>query len=295
MKFSLRQLEVFLAIADLGNITKAAKQLSMSQSAASDALKELEHRLDVQLFDRVGKRLKITAVGRTLQVRAHELIQRAQELEQDIVGREQVGQLKVGATLTIGNYLAVPIISAFRKAHPNSQVSLKVSNTKKVVDMVANFELDVGLIEGDSNRSELEFITLSDDELVVICAPGHALAKRKTLSDADLISADWIVREEGSGTRQTFERGMTNIFPKLNLVLELQNMESTKKAVKSGLGLACLSRTTMQEELADGSLIELAVPQRDFTRQFYAVLHKQKYRSRTIEEWLRYCQLATEI
>jgi len=295
MRFSLRQLEVFLAIADLGNITKAAKQLSMSQSAASDALKELEHRLDIQLFDRVGKRLKITEVGRSLQIRAHELIERAIELEQDLGGQEPVGQLKVGATLTIGNYLAVPIISAFRKAHPDSQVSLKVSNTKKVVDMVAGFELDIGLIEGDSNRTDLEFITLSQDEMVVICAPDHTLAKRKTLSDEDLISADWIVREEGSGTRQTFERGMTGIFPQLSLVLELQNMESTKKAVKSGLGVACLSRTTMQEELADRSLIELAVPHRDFTRQFYAVLHKQKYRSRTIEEWLRFCQLATEV
>ncbi len=294
MKFSLRQLEVFLEIADRGNITKAAKHLSMSQSAASDALKELEYRLDIKLFDRVGKRLKITEVGRTLQIRAHKLIQQAIELEQDIVGQEQVGQLKVGATLTIGNYLAVPIISAFRKAHPNSQVSLKVSNTKKVVDMVAAFELDVGLIEGDSNRADLEFITLSQDEMVVICAPEHELAKRETLSDSDLVSADWIVREEGSGTRQTFERGMTGIFPKLNLVLELQNMESTKKAVKSGLGVACLSRTTMRDELADGSLIELKVPMRDFTRQFYAVLHKQKYRSRTIEEWLRFCQLETE-
>ena len=120
MKYSLRQLEVFLAIAEHGNITKAAVQLSMSQSAASDALKELEHRLDIQLFERIGKRLQINQLGRSLQGSAHDLIERAETLERELTSQRISGDLKVGATLTIGNYLAVPIIAEFTKSYPDS-------------------------------------------------------------------------------------------------------------------------------------------------------------------------------
>ncbi len=289
MKYSIRQLEVFLAIAMHGNITKAATELSMSQSAASDSLKELEHRLDVQLFERVGKRLKINPRGRSLQEQAQDLIQRANALEKNFLGETVADELHVGATLTIGNYMAVPIIAAFRAKYDKARVSLKVSNTERIADMVASFKLDVGLIEGEINREELEFLPIQKDELVVFCSPTHPLAKNKTLDDQDLINAEWIVREPGSGTRQTFERAMHGIFPQLNFVLELQNMESTKKAVQAGLGIACLSRITIREELINKQLVELAVPDRDFSRQFYAVLHKNKYRSTTIEEWLHFC------
>ncbi len=289
MRYSLRQLEVFLAIAMHGNITKAADQLAMSQSAASDSLKELESRLDIQLFERTGKRLKINPRGKALQEQAQELIQRAIRLEENFLGAEVIDEITVGATLTIGNYMAVPIIAAFRNKHNDARVSLKVSNTERIADMVASFKLDVGLIEGEINREELEFIPIQQDELVVFCAPDHPLAKTRTLSDEELINAEWIVREAGSGTRQTFERAMHGIFPQLNFVLELQNMESTKKAVQAGLGIACLSRITIGEELEKKQLIELKVPHRDFTRQFYAVVHKNKYRSTTINEWLHFC------
>jgi len=290
MRYSLRQLEVFLAIAMHGNITKAADQLAMSQSAASDSLKELESRLDIQLFERAGKRLKINSRGKALQEQAQDLIERAVVLEENFLGTEVIDEIKVGATLTIGNYMAVPIIAAFRAKHRQARVSLKVSNTERIADMVASFKLDIGLIEGEINREELEFIPIQEDELVVFCAPDHPLAKTGTLSDEDLIHAEWIVREAGSGTRQTFERAMQGIFPQLDFVLELQNMESTKKAVQAGLGIACLSRVTIREELHNKELIELAVPHRDFSRQFYAVLHKNKHRSTTIEEWLHFCR-----
>lgn len=289
MRYSLRQLEVFLAIAMHGNITKAADQLAMSQSAASDSLKELESRLDIQLFERAGKRLKINPRGKALQEQAQDLIQRAVALEENFLGAQVIDEITVGATLTIGNYMAVPIIAAFREKHREARVSLKVSNTERIADMVASYKLDVGLIEGEINREELEFIPIQQDELVVFCAPDHPLAKTEILSDEDLVNSEWIVREAGSGTRQTFERAMHGIFPQLNFVLELQNMESTKKAVQAGLGIACLSRITIREELLKKELIELAVPHRDFTRQFYAVLHKNKYRSTTIEEWLHFC------
>jgi DNA-binding transcriptional LysR family regulator len=124
----------------------------------------------------------------------------------------------------------------------------------------------------------------------VFCSPGYALAKRKSLSDADLAKAPWIVREKGSGTRQAFEHALHGLLPELNIALELSQSEAIKGAVQAGLGLGCLSRLAVAEELERRSLIALRVPQRDFRRSFFFVLHKRKYRSQALESWLALCR-----
>ena len=118
MRYTLRQLQVFLATARFENISRAANELAMSQSAASGSLKELEQQFDVQLFDRVGKRLQLSELGRELRPEAEKLLAQAQTFEAALAGAETPGNLRIGATLTVGNYLAVPMIAAFREQHP---------------------------------------------------------------------------------------------------------------------------------------------------------------------------------
>ena len=122
-----------------------------------------------------------------------------------------MGELKVGATLSIGNYLAIHILSDFKRLYPQANALLEVANTTKISDKVANFELDIGLIEGEITHSELNVIPWREDELVVFCAPSHPFAQQKSLSDKDLIKAQWILRESGSGTRQAFDFAMHGI------------------------------------------------------------------------------------
>ena len=213
MRYSLRQLEVFLAVAHCQNITRAAASLSMSQSAASSALRELEQQFSIQLFDRHGKRLQINEMGRSLRPMAEALLERAREVERQLAGQQVVGELKIGATLTIGNYLAVELIARFIQQH-HSQVSLSVANTAEIARQLENFNLDVGLVEGELQHPELELLPWRRDELVVFCAPRHPLAAVGRLSDQDLLQAQWILREPGSGTRQAFDRAMVGILPK---------------------------------------------------------------------------------
>ena len=240
MKYTLRQLEVFLATAHFENITHAAESISMSQSAASEALKGLETQFNIQLFDRVGKRLQLNELGRLLRPKAEALIERAQDLENAFKQHKDIGALKVGATLSIGNYLAVNIMAEFMREHPSTEVSLEVANTTTIANKISNFELDVGLIEGELHRPELEVIPWRDDELCVFCAPSHTFASKKTISDEELLSANWIMREQGSGTRQAFDWAMHGLLPELNITLELQHTEAIKRAVEAGLGIGCL-------------------------------------------------------
>jgi DNA-binding transcriptional LysR family regulator len=295
MKFTLRQLEVFLEAARQQNITRAAEALAMSQSAASSALKELEQQFDTQLFDRVGKRLQLNDLGHQIRPQTEALLEKAQQLEQSLSHQTLVGQLKVGATLSIGNYLAVNIVARLMRDEPETRISLEVANTATIAGKVLNYDLDIGLVEGELQHHDLNVLPWCDDELVVFCAPGHSLEHKtqehKTqLTDSDLLEADWILRESGSGTRQAFDRAMHGLLPNLNVVMELQHTEAIKRAVEAGLGIGCLSGITLQEAFKRGSLVPLAVPGRNLSRQFYFILHRQKYISQSIEQLIKHCQ-----
>jgi len=282
MRYTLRQLEVFLAVAEKESVSRAAEALSMSQSAVSGALADLERQFDIQLFERIGKRLHLSSLGRSIRARAEALQQQAREFENELASHDAVGQLRVGATLSIGNHLMVPEIARFMREHPNARVTLHVANTAEIARKVLNFEIDVGLIEGELQEPELQITRWRPDELVVFCAPQHPFAERSVLSDADLVHASWIVREPGSGTRQAFEHAMHGIMPDLKIVLELQHTEAIKSAVEAGLGVGCVSRVALADAFRHGTLVPCRVPQRDFHRWFYAVLHERKYQSAAV-------------
>jgi DNA-binding transcriptional LysR family regulator len=289
MRHSLRQLEVFLAIARVESVSLAAQALGMSQSAASGSLLEFERQFSVSLFDRVGKRLKLSEFGRSIRPRAEAVLEHAGDLERALESRSEGGPLRVGATMTIGNYLAVPLLTRFVRQHPGSTPTLVIANTEEIARQVANFELDVALIEGEVEHPELQLTPWRDDDLVVFCAPGDRLAKKRALTDDDLRQASWIVRERGSGTRQAFDRAMRGL-PDLHIALTLQQTEAIKSAVEGGLGIGCVSRIALETAFKNGTLRPCRVPHRDFRRQFFFLLHKRKEKSRAIARWLDLCR-----
>jgi DNA-binding transcriptional LysR family regulator len=290
MRYTLRQLEVFLAVARTGSVSRAGDELAMSQSAVSGSLADLERQFDVRLFDRLGKRLQLSDVGRALRSRAEAIFDQARELESALAKQTDDARLRVGATLTIGNYVVVPLMARYMREGHGAMIRLDIANTETITRRVANFELDVGLIEGELAHPDLVITPFRDDELVVFCAPRYPLAKKlaqtRRLTDADLKAAHWIVREHGSGTRQAFDRAMTGILPELHLALELPHTEVIKRAVEAGLGVGCLSRLALADAFRARTLKPCPVPHRDFRRRFYTVLHRQKHVGAGLRRWL---------
>ena len=289
-KFTLRQLSVFLSAAHYENLSKAAEHLSMSQSAASSALKDLEQQFDVQLFDRAGKRLKINELGVLLRPKAEALLAQADEIECLLRHHQDLGHLNVGATLTIGNYLCVGIMAEYMKQHEGTRVSLEVANTSEIVRKVERFELDIGLIEGELQHPDLDVVPWREDELVICCSPDHPLAQTQVLTDDDLLSIDWVIRESGSGTRQAFERAMSGLLSQLTIALELQHTEAIKRAVEANLGVGVLSHIAVKEAFARGTLVPLSAPHRHWIRHFYFVLHQQKFKTAGVNQWMTLCR-----
>src|SRR5690606_2949300 len=186
MRFTLRQLEGFTAVAKAGSVSRAAEQLSLSQSATSTALTELERQTDCELFHRSGKRLSLSSLGHELLPQAVALLDQARGIEDLLRGRSGFGSLTVGATLTVGNYLATLLIGRFMQNHPECRVRLQVANTSQIVQQVAHHELDLGMIEAECLHPDIDVRPWVADELVVFCAPQHPLSANGQVSLAEL-------------------------------------------------------------------------------------------------------------
>ncbi|WP_136068165.1 LysR family transcriptional regulator [Modicisalibacter radicis] len=294
MRYTLRQLEVFVAVAQHQSVSRAARELALSQSAASTALAELERQFDCQLLDRIGKRLKLNALGFQLLPKAVALLDRGEEIEELLRGQRGVGSLDVGATLTIGNYLATLLISDFMQRHPGSRVRLQVRNTASIIERIVQHELDLGLIEGDCQHADVVLQPWVEDELTVFCSPRHPLAGAADVSLEQLLREAWIMREQGSGTRLTLEHATRHRRGRFNILLELEHTEGIKRAVESGLGIGCVSHLALRDAFRRGSLVPIATPQLDLKRQFAFIWHRHKYLSTGMREFLRLCQQMTE-
>ena len=288
LHFSLRQLEVFVAIARLENVSLAAVQLGMSQSAASTSLSEFERRSGCPVFDRAGKRLALNEIGRVLLPLAIEMLDRGEGIEALLAGRDGSAALRIGATVTIGDYLAPALIARYRADYPSASITLEVGNTDRIAARLANFELDLALIEGECSDPALDVVDWRGDELAIFCAPGHPLAGGHW-PIGRLLDEAWVVRERGSGTRQTLDRAMKAHRRSWRIEFELEHFEAIKRFVGLGGTIGCISRLALQDDFASGRLVEIGTSDLDLCRRFSIVLHRRKYRTTAIDAIIRLC------
>lgn len=287
MHITLRQLEVFAEVLKSGSTTQASQMLALSQSAVSAALSDLEGQLGVQLFDRVGKRLVVNEHGRLLYPRVVGLLEQATEVEQ--LFKEDNGAIRVYASSTIGNYILPEMIAHYRRDFPSLPLEMSVGNSQDVINAVADFRVDIGLIEGPSHMTELVTEPWLEDELVVFSSPDAPLLKQPVTLES-LAEQQWILREKGSGTREIVDYLLLSHLPQFHLGMELGNSEAIKHAVRHGLGISCLSRRVIAEQLESGSLVEVSVPLPRLVRTLYRIHHRQKHISNALQRFLKYCE-----
>ncbi|HCU0795987.1 MULTISPECIES: DNA-binding transcriptional regulator YeiE [Citrobacter] len=285
MHITLRQLEVFAEVLKSGSTTQASVMLALSQSAVSAALTDLEGQLGVQLFDRVGKRLVVNEHGRLLYPRALALLEQTTEIEQ--LFRKDNGAIRVYASSTIGNYILPAMIARYRQDFPDLPLELSVGNSQDVINAVLDFRVDIGLIEGPCHSTEIISEPWLEDELVVFAAPSSPLTKGPITLE-QLAASPWILRERGSGTRELVDYLLLSHLPRFQMAMELGNSEAIKHAVRHGLGISCLSRRVIAEQLQAGTLSEVTVPLPRLVRTLWRVHHRQKHISNAITRFLYY-------
>jgi DNA-binding transcriptional LysR family regulator len=289
MKLTLQQLKVFATIARHGNLGLAANELFLSKGAVSQSLQELERQLATPLFDRVHPRLQLNNEGRLLQPAAEELLTRMQEIEQLFrPDAEPSGQLRLGASQTIGNYL-LPSLLADSASELGLPPRVTIANTHILCHALANFELDLALIEGENHHPDLVSEPWLEDEMLIVAPPHHPLAGRLELPLGQLGGETWVLREPQSGSREQFEQQIQPKLPRWQVGLELNTLEAVMLAVEHGLGLSFISRLAVSDRLQCGRLVALT-PSRRFPRQLSLVWHKQKYHSASLRRFLAFCR-----
>lgn len=289
MKYTIRQLQVFLEVARQQNISRAAETLHLSQSAASEALQNLEQIYDVSLFSRSHNRIKLSATGQTLRRAAEDLLSHCESFEQLMLGHPRFGHLRVGTSYTIGNYLGTVYLANYLDNFPDAEVQLDTLPTQEVVSKVLNYEVDIGMIAGEVHDANLELIPWRHDELLVFCSNEHPFARRKVLGDKDITSARWILREPDSSSRRTFEAALGELLPKINVFLQFKHDEAIKSAVFQGLGVGCLSRIAIGRNVQGRNLVPLKLSKRDLQRNLYFVLPKNRHRTQAVNAWIKNC------
>lgn len=290
MHITLRQLQIFREVAQCGRVTGAAEILHISQPAASMALSELEKHLG-PLFDRhQGAGLTLNDAGRALLPKACELIERAQEVERQFARGHcyEHGSLSIDASSTVGNNILPKILSQFQKEHSGIRTEMVIENTRTIEQKILGFETDIAVVEGTCLHPDIEVTTWKEDELVIICNPGHPLAAKKNVCLSDLSKESWVLREPGSGTRELFDETIANRLGAPSVAMTLNRAEAVKQAVSDGLGIGCMSRIAANTAIQRGILTTIDVSELNMKRHFYLLMHKNKYRSPVLENLYRF-------
>jgi DNA-binding transcriptional LysR family regulator len=295
MTITLRQLEIFVAVAETAQVTKASKKLFVTQSAVSMALAELENQLGGSLFDRHGRSLLLNARGRFLLPLSKDIICQVGNIETIMSERNDKldGRIEVVASTTLGNYILPYLIGAFKRVHPNVHVNMLVYNTRHAEQLVLDKEMDIGFVEGPlSGSAEILSRPWFEDELLVLCGPTDPLAHNEVFDiNRDLKGKKWIMRESGSGTAATIRERFGKYMDEVHVVMEMGHPEAVKRAVESGAGITCLSALCICREAENGWLKGLKIEGLDMKRQLKIIQRKDTVISDALTEFLAFCDV----
>jgi LysR family transcriptional regulator, transcriptional activator of the cysJI operon len=282
---TIRNLEIFVKVADLGNMTAAAQSLYIAQPTVSQAISEIESHYGIKLFDRLAKRLYITESGKQLLSYARHIIALDEEMELAMKDPEKSGILKVGASMTIGAELMPKIASGFQEKHGELRIHAVVRNTADIENLILRNDIDFALVEGIVHSKSIIAEPFMDDELALVCGKSHALYGIRSVTLEELLKHDFVVREQGSGTRELFESAMISKNAAWNISWECSGSDSIKSAAAGGLGIGVISKRLVEKEIAVGELVVLNVPGLDLMRKFSIIYHKNKYITDTMKEF----------
>lgn len=269
----IEELKTFLTVCELKNFTHTAEKLSMSQPTVSLHIKNLEHEFQTTLFQRSSKKLSITPTGEILYERAKQMMQIFENAKQQIAAHHHTiqGELKIGASYTIGEYVLPIILASLKERHPHLSLQILIGNTKEIVEHVKLLQVDVGLIEGTTSEKDLHVTPFMEDELVVVCSKKHPLAQHKRVAMSKLQNEDWIIREVGSGTGEYLQHVFNQHGLKVRSLTTISSTQGIKESVVHNLGIALLSKNTIQRELQLGVLHVLQLETEPFIRTFSIV------------------------
>ncbi|MEH7334478.1 LysR family transcriptional regulator [Neobacillus drentensis] len=262
------ELKTFVTLAEVKNFTKTAELLLMSQPSVSLHIKNLEKEFQTKLFLRSPKFLQITPTGEILYDRAKQMITIYEQTKQDILEHHESikGELKIGASFTIGEYILPSLLIDIQNDYPELDLHVIIGNTEEIVQSVRLYQVDIGMIEGQTNEKEVSVHSFMQDKLFIIASNNHELVKKKEVSMTDLQNQAWVSRELGSGTREYLNHVIRSNGLKVKSLLSISSSQGIKETLINGTGLSLLSQSVIERDVHQGLLSIIKVKNHQFTR-----------------------------
>ncbi|HVM69061.1 MAG TPA: selenium metabolism-associated LysR family transcriptional regulator [Gaiellaceae bacterium] len=290
-----RQLAAFCAVVERKSFSQAAERLGVTQPAVSLQVRALEKRLGTQLLDRSGRRVEPTEAGLRLYRGAQRLLQLEEQLVEEVAGGDEgelTGELSLGASTGPAAIVVPLLLCEFQRANPGVKVALSVHDTQSVIDLVAERELELGIVGAARRHRAVRFEPFFQDEVILVCPPGHPFAG-KTVSVEDLREEQLIVMQEGAGVRQMVEDELRELglrLRDLDVRLELGLQESVRSAVQAGYGITFISRSAVETDLAAGTLAAARVEGLDPSREISLVRASGRTPTRAAEAFVGFAR-----
>ena len=283
---NLGQLKIFYLAGKMGSLSKAAEELNITQPAVTKGIQRIQEHYEIKLFNRFGKKLVLTDVGKALYIIAEKIFDlevHAEDTIREFLQQKQ-GHIRIDASESFGAYYLPSIVNPVSKEHPNVRFSVNILPSSLVVKNVANLNNDIGFISSPIENEKVICREILEDHMIFVASPTHPLVNKKRLTYMDLSGQSMIVHEKGSLSYR-----ITHEFLKKNNVdnlvsLELSSNRAIKKAVEDGLGIALVSRNTAYGHIQMKKLAVLPFPGPRITRKYYIVHHKDKYFSKVLNQ-----------
>lgn len=277
-------LHVFVVVVQRKNFTRAAEELHMTQPAVSQHIKALENIVGESLLDRNNKYVQVNRAGEVVYQHAKEILgiyNQMLSLIQDLSNEAQ-GKLSIGASYTYGEYILPRILAKLKAMYPHIEPSVTIGNTEKIANLVSSYRIDVGIVEGHFKNSNLIQKEIGEDELVIVSSFNHPIGHKSLISTTDLEKETWIIRESGSGTRESTDLMFQqfNVFPRKILVFS--STQSIKEGVSEGLGISFLSKSAINKDLKNNDLKIMKTEIPKFTRKF-TVITKSPFETKVLK------------
>lgn len=276
MALNFHQLHIFFTVAEKGSFSGAAQALHMTQPAVTMQVQSLEEHFGTKLFLRTTKKIELTEAGRALLPFAKRSIDLMRETETGMSRFTHMleGRLQLGASLTVGEYILPRLLGPFAKEFPHISVSMKVMNTRQILEEILQHQLTFGLVEAPIEHPDVQMDPVLSDELKLILPAGHELARQEMITLEDVLRYPFVLREQGSGTRRVMEEELLRRGKDpaaMRILMELGSTGAVKSAVEANLGLSILSQSSIKHELALGVLVSRSIEDIRFMRSFYSI------------------------
>lgn len=286
----IRHLRIFIAVVEASSMNKAAKELFISQPTISQAIRELEEYYGVMLFERINQKLYITNQGKKLLPLARQAVEAFDTMEISMKNAGEHPLLRVGGSVSVGTALLPKKVLQFEEAVENISVNVYINNTTTIEKMLLNSELDIAIIEGMIESEDLLLTPICQDELVVVVGKKHPFYNRDIIKLQELNNQEAIMRENDSNQRNQYEQILKEKHITLQKKWMSSNTEAIKKAVMNSSKLTILSTLIVADEVQRGDLHIVKVRDMKVTRDINLVIHKDKYISKALEQFITLCK-----